>query len=96
MNILSAEQHAISREFAATALDKYGDVQWRASPSGSPIIGGALAWIDCAIDTEHKAGDHWIVVGRVSSLGVADAGAPLIFYRGGYGAFHPWQPATAG
>ena len=35
--------------------------------------------------SEHDAGDHIIVVGRVEALGLtADAG-PLLFYQGRYG-----------
>jgi DNA-binding IclR family transcriptional regulator len=35
------------------------------------------------------AGDHFIVLGRVRDLDVAEATAPLIFYQGGYGRFSP-------
>jgi flavin reductase (DIM6/NTAB) family NADH-FMN oxidoreductase RutF len=43
------------------------------------------AYLDCTIETEHDAGDHVIVVGRVHELGLtADAG-PLLFYQGRYG-----------
>ncbi|HET9691874.1 MAG TPA: flavin reductase family protein, partial [Acidimicrobiales bacterium] len=66
--------------------DKFSGVGWEATLTGSPRLAGALAWVDCRVDTVHEAGDHWLVVGSVVDLGSA-AGEPLIFYRGGFGGF---------
>ena len=89
VNILSEEQEALSRTFAAPGLDRFMGLGWSAAPSGAPILAGVLAWIDCSIDAEYDAGDHLIVVGRVRELDVAHEGRPLVFYRGGYGRFEP-------
>jgi 3-hydroxy-9,10-secoandrosta-1,3,5(10)-triene-9,17-dione monooxygenase reductase component len=87
VNILSADQEAVSRRFASRAPDRFEGIGWHPSPSGSPVLEGALAWIDATIEVEHDAGDHVMVIGRVSGLDVAREGAPLVFYRGGYGRF---------
>jgi 3-hydroxy-9,10-secoandrosta-1,3,5(10)-triene-9,17-dione monooxygenase reductase component len=87
VNMLAADQEALSRAFAARGPDRFEGVGWRAAPSGSPILEGVLAWIDCTVDAEHDAGDHRIVVGRVTALDVDHEGRPLVFYRGGYGRF---------
>ena len=55
--------------------------------AGAPVLDGALAWIDATVEAEHAAGDHVMVIGRVTGLEVAREGAPLVFYRGGYGRF---------
>ena len=89
VNILAEDQEALSRVFAAPGLDRFQGVGWRASPSGSPVLAGVLAWVDCTIDAEYEAGDHLIVVGRVRELDLAHEGRPLVFYRGGYGRFEP-------
>lgn len=89
VNILAEDQEALSRAFATTGHDRFRGVGWRPAPSGSPILAGVLAWIDCKVDAEHPAGDHIIVVGRVQELGLAQEGRPLVFYRGGYGRFEP-------
>jgi flavin reductase ActVB len=39
--------------------------------------------VDCTIEAEHPAGDHWIVVARVTDLRVRD-GDPLVFYDSSY------------
>ncbi len=92
VNILSDDQEAVSRRFATTGaepFDRFEGVGWHPSPTGSPVVEGALAWIDATVEVEHDAGDHVMVIGRVSGLEVAPGGAPLVFYRGGYGRFQP-------
>ncbi len=85
INILSAGQQAVSDVFARTGNDKFADLEWRAGATGSPILAGALAFIDCELIEEHDAGDHTIAVGKVHDLGILDAGArPLVFFRGAY------------
>jgi 3-hydroxy-9,10-secoandrosta-1,3,5(10)-triene-9,17-dione monooxygenase reductase component len=51
-----------------------------------------LAWASCAVETVHEAGDHFIVIARVTELGdgrpagagpgETTPGDPLLFYRG--------------
>lgn len=89
VNILGAGHERLCRQFAARTGDKYEAVSWRPAPSGSPIIDGAVAWIDCETETVHQAGDHDIVIGRVLDLDTVDKGLPLLFFRGGYGSFTP-------
>lgn len=89
INILGADHEQLCRRFTARGLNKYDGVSWTPGPSGSPVIDGAVAWIDCQTDTIHSAGDHDIVVGRVLDLETASEGLPLLFFRGGYGSFTP-------
>ena len=90
VNVLADDQAELSTLFAGRDPDKFAAVPWSTRATGSPVIDGCLAWIDCTIETVHEAGDHWIVVGRVADLGVGrpDAG-PLIFLKGGYGSVKP-------
>jgi 3-hydroxy-9,10-secoandrosta-1,3,5(10)-triene-9,17-dione monooxygenase reductase component len=87
VNMLAHDQETLSRAFAARGPNRFEGVGWRPAPSGSPILAGVLAWIDCTVEAEHEAGDHRIVVGRVTALDVDREGRPLVFYRGGYGRF---------
>ena len=89
VNILAEDQEALCRHFAGRRKDKFSGIGWHPAPSGSPILEGVLGWVDCSLEAHHLAGDHHIVVGRVSGLDVARAGRPLVFYRGGYGRFAP-------
>jgi flavin reductase (DIM6/NTAB) family NADH-FMN oxidoreductase RutF len=88
VNVLSHYQEHICRAMAAKGTDKFGQIAWTPAPiTGSPVISDGLAWIDCAIDTIHEAGDHYIVIGHVLALGATQREGPLIFFQGGFGRF---------
>jgi flavin reductase (DIM6/NTAB) family NADH-FMN oxidoreductase RutF/DNA-binding IclR family transcriptional regulator len=87
VNILGAEQESVCRAFAMKGGDKFAELAWRPANSGSPIVDGALAWIDCDIDVVHEAGDHYIVIWLVRELDIGTPALPLVFFQGGYGRF---------
>ena len=87
VNILSAPQRDVCLQFASSGGEKFAGLEWSESPSGEPVIDGALAWLECSVEAEHVAGDHVIVVARVHHLDRHDDGDPLVFYRGSYGTF---------
>ncbi len=92
VNVLAADQQDVSRVFGTSGANKFAPVSWSLSSAGSPIIDGALTWIDCTITSTIEAGDHYIVVGEVTTLGPVRGGAPLLFYRGRYTSPQP-EPA---
>ncbi len=86
-NVLGADQRELARTFGisgATGTDKFAGLRWSPSPAGSPVLEGALTWAGCIVEAVHEAGDHHLVLGRVTELGDAHAGPPLLFYRGRY------------
>ena len=86
-NVLNADQRELARAFGvsgATGADKFAGLRWSPSSSGAPILDGTLTWVGCAVEAVHEAGDHYVVLGRVSELGDCVAGPPLLFYRGRY------------
>jgi flavin reductase (DIM6/NTAB) family NADH-FMN oxidoreductase RutF len=91
VNILTTGQESLCRAFAVRGADKFAGVDWTPGPAtGSPVLPGSLAWADCTVEAVHPGGDHWIVVGRVRAVDVADPDdTPLLFYRS---AFH--RPAA--
>ena len=94
VNILSAEQEDICRTFASRKEDKFAGIACREAESGSPIIEGVVAWIECDLESVDEAGDHYIVLGRVRRLDVESTSLPLLFFRGGYGRFAPLSLAA--
>ncbi|BDB59722.1 flavin reductase [Rhodococcus sp. RDE2] len=87
VNVLAADQRELCGRFAARGDDKFAGVEWTPAPSGSPILDGAVTWIDCEVADELEGGDHFIVMGRVQDLDVARPTLPLLFFQGGYGRF---------
>ena len=89
VNILTADQEALSTAFATSGADNFAGVDWKpTSVTGSPLIEGVLAWVDCRIEHRYEGGDHWIVVARVEDMDlVVENGMPLLFFRASYGRF---------
>jgi flavin reductase (DIM6/NTAB) family NADH-FMN oxidoreductase RutF len=96
VNILGADQEDVCRTFSAKAGNKFEKVPFHRTPqTGSPIIDGVVAWIDCDIEAVQDAGDHVLVLGRVRELDVHRPGLPLLFFQGGYGRFSPHSLAAS-
>jgi flavin reductase (DIM6/NTAB) family NADH-FMN oxidoreductase RutF/DNA-binding IclR family transcriptional regulator len=95
VNILSAEQEGVCRTLASKDPDKFASITHSPSPLGSPIIDGVVAWIDCVSHSVSDAGDHFIVLGLVRQLEIAEGGLPLLFFQGGYGRFAPSSLAAS-
>lgn len=92
VNLLAEQQRDLSRVFGTRGADKFAGVPWSPSPGGAPVLDGVLTWVDCRIEAAHPAGDHHVVVGRVTTLGpVRDVG-PLLFYRGRYAGLAATSP----
>jgi len=94
VNVLSAGQQPIARRFGVSGDDKFAGLDWSPSPAGAPVLTGALTWAECAVAAVHEAGDHYLVVGRVTELGPCQPGRPLLFYRGRYAAIDAGSDAS--
>ncbi len=89
INVLAEDGEALSRRFADyPAEEKFEGIAFRRAATGAPVLERALAWVDCELRHSHEGGDHTIFVGEVVA-GDAVEGAPLLYYRGGYGRLTP-------
>ena len=71
VNILGADQQALSNRFAwVKDEDRFAMGQWTTALTGAPILADAVAWLDCTIHSQLKAGTHTIYVGEVRACGV--------------------------
>ena len=83
VNVLAAEQEQLCWTFAKEGDDKFSDLNWSSSVTGQPLLDGVIASIDCEIESETVAGDHFFVLGRVVNLHHADnADNAMVFFRG--------------
>ena len=91
INILSAGQSDISEAFAVSG--EVPKIAWKPSPrSNTPVLDGALAYLDCELQDEFEGGDHTIAVSSVLELQVLESDQvnnPLLFFQGSYGRFTP-------
>lgn len=90
VNILAAEQEPLSRFFSSKdrpkGRDAFKDVPHWTAATGSPILEGVVAHLDCELHETYTAGDHEIFIGEVLDLGVDAEAKPLLFHGGGYRA----------
>ena len=82
--------------FGVSVLDAAhaDDIRERARPGadllgGVPVVRDALAALVCALEAEHPAGDHSIVLGRVLAIRHGDSRRPLVFFDGGFSTIQP-------
>ncbi|MGH7673517.1 MAG: flavin reductase family protein [Gemmatimonadales bacterium] len=87
LNILAADQEALSRRFAADEPDRFGGVGYRPNKQGIAMLDGVLAHIECEKRTAVPAGDHTVYLGLVIGGAVTER-RPLLYYRGGYASLH--------
>lgn len=83
INILSTEQEAISNNFARKDEDRFAQIDWEVKSTGSPIIEGSAAWLDCDMHEKILAGDHIILIGKIRAADKTER-HPLGFYQGSY------------
>ena len=84
VNVLAAEQEALSRRFAAVdSSHRFEGIGYVRGESGVVLLDDALAHMECQIVSRFDAGDHMLFVGEVERATARDA-RPLLYYRGGY------------
>jgi flavin reductase (DIM6/NTAB) family NADH-FMN oxidoreductase RutF len=90
VSVLSESQRHIAGRFAMKGRisDRllFEDIPYvRGEVSGAPLVGGALATLECRTEQRIPAGDHTLVIGRVLTARVPSAeGGPLTYFRGRY------------
>ena len=83
INILAASQHELSSQFARPADDKFADVDYQLTDSGTVVLDGALVSLVCRNACQYEGGDHLIFIGEIEQF-ASRAGEPLVFHGGQY------------
>jgi flavin reductase (DIM6/NTAB) family NADH-FMN oxidoreductase RutF len=92
INILAADQQSVSAAFGTPGGRRFDGVGYTPGGTGSPILEGAAAWLDCQTHNTVEQGDHVILVGRVLDFAYTTAN-PLGYCRGAYVTFGLAQQA---
>jgi len=88
INVLSAGQRAISEYYARTDrshehAETEAGARFERTKHGTPMLRGALAYLECSLHSSQEAGDHTIFIAEVEDVVVRE-GDPLLFFRGKY------------
>ena len=92
VNVLAEDQQNLSTLFASPGDDRFSEIEWHPGNNGNPIIDGAITNFECDRHNIVDAGDHVILVGKVSSY-EASGRSPLIYCSGSYVEFSLMQKA---
>lgn len=85
IHFLSADQIALSNQFASRTDDKFAGVDYEFTAEGCPRLAGVLASVECVTYAWYPGGDHTILVGRVVDVQTsASDDAPLLYFRAQY------------
>ena len=89
INILSADQQALARQFATKDIDRFAGVAYAQGAGGAPVLEGSAASFECFNRSQYEEGDHVIFVGEVERCAHCAGASPLLFHGGRYYAEHP-------
>jgi len=62
-------------------VDKLSGLTTNTSVTGSPILGGALAWLDCRVEAQMDTGDRTVYLAQVLDARMVQSAPPLTFKR---------------
>ncbi|HEX6804303.1 MAG TPA: flavin reductase family protein [Terriglobales bacterium] len=93
INILAAQQRAISVHYAnpdreTLTMEPGSEAKFDRTQHGTPVLHGALAYLECRLQDARDAGDHTIFIAEVEDL-VVRSGEPLLYFRRKYHALGP-------
>lgn len=89
-SVLGATHERFCRDFfTALPEQRFAHGRWEPDQFGIPRLKDAVAWFDATVHDVLPAGDHVMVLGEVTDLGLGPSAndVPLVFHRGGYGTF---------
>ncbi len=88
VNVLSGEQKAISEYYALPErthdrAEQEAGARFDRTVHGTPVLYGALAYLECRLHTAQDAGDHTIFIAEVEDV-VVKGGEPLLYFQRSY------------
>lgn len=81
ISVLGEAHNEAVRTLAAKTGDRFAGLETVSNTGGAVFIKGTSVWLETVIDQLVAAGDHTIVVLRVSDVTVHPGVAPIVFHR---------------
>lgn len=83
ISVLGESHDVAARTLATKTGDRFAGLQTE-SRNGAVFIHGTSVWLESAIEQLIPAGDHTIVILRVTDITVHDDVAPIVFHRSSF------------
>jgi flavin reductase (DIM6/NTAB) family NADH-FMN oxidoreductase RutF len=87
VSMLGTGQEALSNRFAGfdlTVTDRFEGVNTFTAETGSPLLPGAIAHLDCVVRTTHDTWSHTIFIAEVVWAKSDPDKVPLVYYNRDY------------
>ena len=81
ISVLGESHDAAARALAAKTGDRFANLETVSQESGAVFVKGTSLWLESAIEQLIPAGDHTIVILRVSDITVHSDAPPIVFHR---------------
>jgi flavin reductase (DIM6/NTAB) family NADH-FMN oxidoreductase RutF len=92
VNVLSGDQRAISEYYARLSEShqhpESSGARFDRTALETPVLQGALAYLECRLHSTQAAGDHTIFIAELEEVVVRD-GDPLLYFRSQYRDIKP-------
>jgi flavin reductase (DIM6/NTAB) family NADH-FMN oxidoreductase RutF len=93
VNVLAESQRAIAEYYALPErthdrAQQEAAARFDCTAHGTPVLHGALAYLECRLHTAQDAGDHTIFIAEVEDV-VVNEGDPLLYFQAEYRAIGP-------
>lgn len=92
VNVLAENQRAVSEYYAKSEEThqhaEQAGAHFDRTQHGTPVLHGALAYLECRLHNTQEAGDHTIFIAEVEDAVVRE-GQPLLYFRGQYRTLPP-------
>ncbi len=81
INILSTEQQSVAHAFSLSAnIEKFSSVKWVRGVTGSPMLEGTLASLECEVTMLQQANTHTIFFCKPITILSAGVNQPLCYF----------------
>lgn len=90
VNILAETQRDLGTRFSSSSIeDQFAGVDFEIGVSGSPVLKGAAAHLECHLVSETDMGSHTIFVGEIIGGALSPTTNPLLYHDGAYKRLTP-------
>ena len=87
--MLGEDHHQAVRTLAAKNGDRFAGIDTVSTAAGAVFVHDTCVWIESAVENLVPAGDHTIVIMRITDVTVHDGVTPLVFHRSGFRRLSP-------
>ncbi len=81
ISVLGESHDQAARTLAAKTGDRFAGLETASTERGAVFVHGTTVWLESAIEQSIPAGDHTIVILRVSDIAVHPEVPPIVFHR---------------